>query len=97
MKKQHFTTNSDYKSRQEFTIVQRAERTDMRGVKIDGWEVPFNMKNRSAVINDRGLARAIHDSSGQGGTGDVLVIPTEKKATRQRTWTVPRLPWHEEK
>lgn len=93
-----FDTNSLIKDRQQFEIVQRTKRTDVTGVKIEGWEVPFNNKSRSAIIDDPGLAHAIHDSSGQGGTGDVLVIPVEKPLTKghTRTFVRPPLPWDKE-
>lgn len=91
MKKQTFATNG-MKDRQQFEIIQRTKRTDVRGVKVGGHEVEFGKKSRAALIDDAGLAKAIHDSSGQGGTGDCLVIPVEKQS---ETFMID-VPWHEE-
>jgi hypothetical protein len=98
IKKQEFVTNSSVKSRQQFEVIQRNPRMDMKGVKVDGHKVEFGEKSRAALIDDPGLARAIHDSSGQGGTGDCLVVPVEKPSdpNHRRTFTVPELPWHKE-
>jgi len=89
-RRKKFETNSFIPERREWQIVQRAPIERMRGVKVDGKPLPFNMKNRSFTTDDAGLAQAIHDSSGQGGTGNVLVIPTEKpkEPDHSRTFTV---------
>ena len=94
-----FETNSFIKDRQVFEIIQRSPDPNIRGVKIGGHEVPFGKKSRAARITDAGLAHAIHDSSGQGGTRDVLVIPVESRPEKghPRSFLMPSMPWHKEK
>jgi hypothetical protein len=94
-----FETNSHVKSRQRFEVLQRTPRTDVTGIKIGDKEMKFGKKSRAFFTDDAGLAHAIHDTQGQGGTGDVLVIPVEKPQhpNHSRTWHVPALPWHKEK
>jgi hypothetical protein len=90
-------TNADIPTRQEYEVVKRTPRQDVVGIKIDGREFKFGQGNMFKT-DDPGLARAIHDSQGQGGDGDVLVVPVEKPAERghKRTFVVPALPWHKE-
>lgn len=93
-----FETNASIKDRQKFQIIRRSKK-DIIGVKTeDGREVKFGQRSRAAEIKDAGLAKEIHDSVGQGGTGDVLVIPMEERAEKghKRTFTVPKLPWHKD-
>lgn len=98
-KRKKFETNSFIPERRKWQVVQRAPVKEIRGVKVDGKEYPFDMRNRSFETDDQGLAQAIHERSGMGGTGDVLVIPTEKHKDpdHTRTFLVPELPWHKEK
>ena len=91
-----FETNSDHTERQKFQIIQRSKKPIV-GVKTeDGREIPFGKRSRAAEITDAGLAHEIHDSVGQGGTGDVLVVPMEKQPDpiHTRTFLGVRLPWH---
>jgi len=91
-----FETNSAIKDRQKFQIIRRSKK-DIIGVKTeDGKEVHFGKRSRAAEITDAGLAHEIHDSVGQGGTGDVLVIPMETQADpiHTRTFLGVKLPWH---
>jgi hypothetical protein len=98
VKKQSWITNSDIKDRQRFQVVKRTPRADVKGIKVNGKAYKFGQGNMFTV-DDPGLAREIHDNHGQGGDGDVLVVPTERKPQpgRRRTWTVPALPWHKDK
>ena len=92
-----FTTNSYIPDRQEFEVVKRTKRSDVIGIKHEGKSYRFGQGNMFKV-DDPGLARAIHDEHGQGGDGDVLVVPVERKIERghTRTFVVPSLPWHKE-
>lgn len=85
-----FMTNQAIPERRRWQVMKRTTRHGVKGVKVDGKEYPFVGKSDMFETDDQGLAHAIHDSSGQGGTGDVLVIPTEKpmNKTHQRTFTV---------
>lgn len=93
-----FVTNSDVRERQRFEIINNTTNADVIGVKTrDGREVKYNQQGK-AVIDDPGLAREIHYSSGQGGSHDCVVVPVEapQSKTHRRTFTVPALPWHKE-
>jgi len=97
VKKQKFITNSDHKSRQEFEILKRTPRPEVVGIKHEGRDYKFGQGNMFKT-DDVGLAHAIHDEFGQGGDGDVLVVPVEKPAERGHTRTFQglKLPWHTE-
>lgn len=97
VKKQTWITNSDRPERQEFEIVKRSRRRGVVGFKHEGRDYRFGQGNMLKV-QDTGLAHAIHDELGQGGSGDVLVVPVEKPATggHSRTFTGIKLPWHDE-
>lgn len=100
MKRQeHFETNSNVKARQQFEILRRTPDKSIIGVKMGGKTVKFGKKSGAALIDDAGLAKEIFHTQGQGGTGDVLVVPVEKPKSRdhQRTWLMPAMPWHKEK
>ena len=91
MKKQtHFATNSNIKDRQQFEVLRRTPDKSIMGVKMDGHNVRFGDKSGAALIDDHGLAKEIFHTQGQGGTGDVLVVPVEKPndPNHQRTFTV---------
>jgi|GEM_PF-6221548 hypothetical protein len=93
-----FLTNSNIKSRQRFEIVNNSKNADVIGIKTpDGREVRYSSQG-NAFVDDPGLAREIHATTGQGGTNDCVVIPIEKSQDKihRRTFTVPRLPWHDE-
>jgi hypothetical protein len=97
MKKQTFMTNNEVPERQRFKVLKRVQNSDVIGIKVDGREYKFGQGN-SFTVKDAGLAHEIHDTQGQGGTGDVVVVPTQVPPTPgvRRTWTVPALPWHKE-
>ena len=83
-----FETNSTVPERRYWQVMKRSKKR-FNGVKVDGKGYKFN-KQDFFETDDPGVAHAIHDSSGQGGTGDVLVIPLEKRAdpVHTRTFTV---------
>lgn len=85
-----FMTNQTIPERRKFQVLKRTTRSDVVGVKVGDKEFKFQGNSEMFETDDQGLARAIHDSSGQGGTGDVVVVPTEKpiNTTHQRTFTV---------
>jgi hypothetical protein len=85
------------KERQVFKVVKRTQRSDVIGVKVDDREMRFGQGNMFE-ITDAGLAKEIHDTQGQGGDGDVIVIPSQIPPTPgvRRTWTGIALPWHDE-
>lgn len=95
IKRKTWITNSPIKERQTFRVIKRIPDTRVKGIKIDGKEFRFGQGN-SFTVDDPGLAHAIHDNQGQGGDGDVLVVPTEKriKPGTVRTWLGVKLPWH---
>ena len=97
-RKQKFVTNSDIKDRQRFEILKNNQRADVVGVKLeDGKEFQFGQGN-AFYVDDPGMARALHDEFGQGGSQDITVVPIEKGAKgRVRTWVVPAMPWHKDK
>lgn len=97
MKKQTFTTNNNLKDRQVFKVVKRSTRSDVVGIKLEDKEFKFGQGNLFETT-DAGLAREIHDTQGQGGDGDVVVIPTQVPPTPgvRRTWTGIKLPWHDD-
>lgn len=93
-----FVTNSDLKSRQRFEIVNASKNTNVIGVKTpDGREVKY--QNGKAIVDDIGLAREIHATTGQGGSNDCVVVPVEAAQDKihRRTFIVPDLPWKKEK
>jgi hypothetical protein len=81
-----FETNQLIAERRKWQVFPRTTRRGVEGVKVDGKPHRFN-KQGFFETDDQGLAHAIHDSSGQGGTGDVLVIPTEKPMSKEHTRT----------
>lgn len=97
IKKQKWITNSDHPERQEFEILKRSKRAEVVGFTHEGRDYRFGQGNM-VKIDDPGLAHAIHDELGQGGDGDVLVVPVEKPADHNhtRTFTGIKLPWHDE-
>ena len=97
IKKQKFITNSNIKTRQEFEIVKRTPRSEVVGLEHEGRKYRFGQGNMFKT-DDPGLAHAIHDQHGQGGNGDVLVVPVEKPSTpdHARTFQGIKLPWHDE-
>lgn len=95
IKKHTWMTNNNLKERQRFLITKRIPRSDVIGIKLGDREFKFGQGNMFETT-DAGLAREIHDTHGQGGDGDVIVIPTQVPPTPgvTRTWTGVRLPWH---
>lgn len=92
-----FMTNSDVKSRQQWEVIKRTRRTDVTGVKLGDRKFKFGQGDMF-VVDDPAIAKDLHQTVGQEGSDDVIVVPVEKSAGgRRRTWTVPALPWHEEK
>lgn len=96
-KKQKFVTNSDFKGRQRFEVIKRNKRSEVKGVKLDdNHQFEFGQGN-AFYVDDPAIAHDLHDSVGQGGSNDVLVVPIEKSARgRKRTWVRPPLPWDKE-
>lgn len=90
-----FTTNNNLKDRQKFLVSKKTPRSDVIGIKVDGKEYKFGQGNIFET-DDAGLARQIYSTQGQGGDGDVIVIPTQVPPTpgQPRTWTGIKLPWH---
>lgn len=80
MKKQTFVTNKPgmVEGRQKFEIINRSQNRRVKGLKVDGKEYPYIPKADVFYTEDVGLARQIHSTQGQGGTGDCLVVPVEK-------------------
>lgn len=76
-----------------YEVIKATERKDVVGVNVGG-EHRFE-RNRFKV-RDKGLAKEIHDTVGQGGSGEVMVIPKreKKEAGHSYTFAVPELPWH---
>lgn len=97
VKKQTWITNNNIKDRQRFIVSKRTQRSDVIGVKVGDREYKFGQGNVFET-NDAGLAKEIHDNQGQGGDGDVVVIPTQvpPEKGQSRTWTGVSLPWHDE-
>ena len=97
MSRKSFVTNNNLRDRQRFKVLKNTRKSDVIGIKVGDRQFKFGQGN-AFEIKDAGLAREIHDMQGQGGTGDVIVVPTQEPPTPgvRRTWTVPRLPWHKE-
>ena len=97
IKRQKFITNADIPARQEYEIIKRTKKSDVVGIVHDGVKHRFGQGNMFK-INDTGLAHAIHDEHGQGGDGDVMVVPVQSKPdiNHTRTFTGLALPWHDE-
>ena len=95
-----FKTNANLKSRQEFQIITRGQKLIDEIKTPDGKRtVKLGSKSGAAVIDDAAVAREIHETVGQGGTGDVLVVPTESKPDplHPRTFYQRKpMPWHNE-
>ena len=97
VKQQTWITNSDRVERQQFKVIKRTPNSRVKGIKVDDREFRFGQGNMF-VVDDPGLAHEIHDNHGQGGDGDVMVVPVEKKAQpgHVRTLTGLAMPWHNE-
>lgn len=97
MAKQTFTTNSDIAERRRFEVIKRNKRSEVVGVSTSDGSRKFNFgQGHTFYVEDEGVAHDLHDTLGQGGSNDVLVVPIEKGAKgRTRTFTVPALPWHD--
>ena len=95
-----FETNSDHPYRRRWRVFPRTAKKGLYGVKPDkdGPELKFNSQGY-VDTDDAGIAHAIHDSTGQGGDGDILVCPieTHPNPKHTRTFIVPDLPWHKDK
>lgn len=72
-----FVTNGLTRNRRRFQVVKSNPNYDVKGIKLGDKKMKFSKQSNDFYVNDPVLAKEIHDTHGQNGTDDVVVIPIE--------------------